>query len=455
MTQFCGPLLSAPLGQRTADRGSSQQDYFCTRSRRPRQRVPSDTRTYSYWEWSQVFNSAKTITSTSGEPNADGTEDRLRPRDAVKHGRRVFHRWLVRAHEVQGAGIGVSTSSCSTPPAESTSQPQMTGDPGAPPSNDGFCPWWEWWWWWWWWGFPVLSLQAPRLHRRGTFRKQAASCWMVAFVQASPVATPGNGELLRPLQGEALFRGLVPGRLRADSVSSLNALAVSVLPDVSVLAEATLLKGLCSRACVLRLVPCCFFLLGHGGRDPRFSAREEVGSPHLPPKKTKTTNFLQGWAGGAESAGLPSSSHPPALSQRPPCTRALCARSHKTKYPLDTKCMLYLAPVQPQVFLFANNLAEDDFLCGLKPEANPHKALDEIYPASDMFRTHATKICGETFPGGSFSGGGAPFPGAPFPGGPVSGGLHIRRGPFPGAPFLGGLHFGRSTSLCWRGSIPR
>ena len=26
-----------------------------------------------------------------------------------------------------------------------------------------------------------------------------------------------------------------------------------------------------------------FLLLGHGGRDPRLSAREEVGSPHLPP----------------------------------------------------------------------------------------------------------------------------------------------------------------------------
>ena len=37
--------------------------------------------------------------------------------------------------------------------------------------------------------------------------------------------------------------------------------------------------------------------LGHGGRDPRLSAREEVGSPHLPPK-TKLPAFCRaGWVG--------------------------------------------------------------------------------------------------------------------------------------------------------------
>ena len=112
----------------------------------------------------------------------------------------------------------------------------------------------------------------------------------------------------------------------------------------------------CVRALVSRLMACCLFLLGHGGRDPRLNAREEVGSPHLPPKKNTNYQLSAGLGGRAESAGLPSTSHPPALSQRTPCVRApcthalcthaLCARTHKTQYPLDTKRLCTRACVQ-------------------------------------------------------------------------------------------------------------
>ena len=67
--------------------------------------------------------------------------------------------------------------------------------------------------------------------------------------------------------------------------------------------------------CVRALVPssscrAVFLLLLHGGRSPRLSAGEEVGSPHLPPKKTKkkkkkATSFLQGWAGGQKALVSP------------------------------------------------------------------------------------------------------------------------------------------------------
>ena len=90
-----------------------------------------------------------------------------------------------------------------------------------------------------------------------------------------------------------------------------------------------------SGSCRAVLIP---FLL-HGGRSPRLSAREEVGSPHLPKKTKKNYQLSAGLGGWAESAGLLSTSHPPTLSHRPPCTHALCTRLHKTQYPLDTKCL--------------------------------------------------------------------------------------------------------------------
>ena len=67
--------------------------------------------------------------------------------------------------------------------------------------------------------------------------------------------------------------------------------------------------------------------------------RQRGGGLPAPPPKNKNYQLSAGLGGWAESTGLPSTSHPPTLSQRPPCTHALCARSHKTQYPLDTKCV--------------------------------------------------------------------------------------------------------------------
>ena len=115
-------------------------------------------------------------------------------------------------------------------------------------------------------------------------------------------------------------------------------------------------KALCTRACVLWLVPCCFlFFFLYTGDEILASAPERRWALRTSSQKTKTYQLSAGLGGRAESAGLSSTSHPPALSQRTPCTRALCARSHKTQYPLDTKCLCTRACVLwlvPCCFLF-------------------------------------------------------------------------------------------------------
>ena len=81
-----------------------------------------------------------------------------------------------------------------------------------------------------------------------------------------------------------------------------------------------------------------------------------------------------------ESAGLSSTSHPPTLSQRPPCTHALCARSHKTQYPLDTKCMCNAAS------LFSSTSSQ------FKQSSQNHLKLcgPSALSAISMFSSHCT-----------------------------------------------------------------
>ena len=138
------------------------------------------------------------------------------------------------------------------------------------------------------------------------------------------------------------------------------------------------MQTLCSRACALWLVPCCaaavcptsffFLFFSTGGRSPRLSAREEVGSPHLPPKNKKKKRppaFCRAGRAGRKRwtpQHVPPS-HPEPKATVHLCTYALCARLHKTQYPMDIKCLcsracaLWLVPccaaaVCPTSFFF-------------------------------------------------------------------------------------------------------
>ena len=94
-----------------------------------------------------------------------------------------------------------------------------------------------------------------------------------------------------------------------------------------------------------------FFFFLFTGENLLASALERRWAPRTSPQYTKSTSFLQGWAGGQEKAGLPSASHPPALSQRTPCvhalcthapcTHALCARTHKTTVSSGYRVLVY------------------------------------------------------------------------------------------------------------------
>ena len=83
----------------------------------------------------------------------------------------------------------------------------------------------------------------------------------------------------------------------------------------------------------------CCFLSAPRGKNSSPQRQRGGGLPAPPTQKNKNYQLSAGLGGWAESAGLPSTSHPPTLSHRPPCTHALCARLHKTQYPLDTKCL--------------------------------------------------------------------------------------------------------------------